>query len=197
MADSKQQPDTSGTICYTTANSEEDLQGILALQKANLTSALSIEEVQTQGFVTVAHTYTQLKNLNDREKHIIAKENNMVVAYLLAMTSLSKSDIPILVPMFDEFDKIAYSGKKVASSDYIVVGQVCVDKKFRRQGIVDKCYNTYKEYYKTKYSFAITEIAAANTRSLNAHSRIGFEEIHRYIDPNGLEWIIVLWNWNL
>ena len=180
---------------YTTATTINDLNGILALQKANLAQGLTLEEIQSQGFVTVNHSYDQLKKLNDCEKHIIAKDNDKIIGYLLAMTQQSKFDIPILVPMFDVFESILYEDKKVTNYNYIVVGQVCIDKEYRGQGILDACYYKYKKYYSAKYDFAITEIASTNLRSLNAHKRIGFKEIYSYLATDYTEWIVVLWDW--
>ncbi|MGC4021525.1 MAG: GNAT family N-acetyltransferase [Cyclobacteriaceae bacterium] len=182
-------------ITYGKANSKNDLEGILKLQKINLTKGLSAEEIQQQGFVTVDHSYEQLKNLNDHENHIIAKDGDEVVGYVLAMTVLSRQEIPILVPMFDVFDSVLYEGKKLSGYRYLVVGQVCVDKNYRGKGIFDQAYATYKDQYQGKYDFAITEIATTNQRSLNAHKRIGFEEVHMYKDPNETDWIVVVWDW--
>jgi len=158
---------------YTTATTINDLEAILALQKANLAQCLTLEEIQGQGFVSVNHSFDQLKKLNDYENHIIAKDNDKIIGYLLAMTQQSKFDIPIL----------------------FVVGQVCIDKEYRGQGIFDNCYFAYKKYYSDKYDFAITEIASTNLRSLNAHKRIGFKEIHSYFVTEETEWIVVLWDW--
>lgn len=182
-------------INYTTSAGTIDLEGIVALQKANLAQHLTKEEIKTQGFVTVHHSFEQLKRLNDHEKHIVAKDNENVVGYVLAMTQQSKFDLPILLPMFNEFEIILYKNKIIAEYNYIVVGQVCIQKEFRGQGIVDNCYAAYKKYYADKYDFVITEIAAANQRSLNAHKRIGFTEIHSYTAPDKEDWIIVLWDW--
>ena len=77
----------------------------------------------------------------------------------------------------------------------MVVGQVCVDKQYRGQGIFDQVYVTYKNYYLNKYDFAITEIANTNIRSLNAQKRIGFKEIHSYLAPDNTEWVVVVWDW--
>jgi ribosomal protein S18 acetylase RimI-like enzyme len=182
-------------IIYKTADTQNELEGILSLQKINLTERLTTDEVQSQGFVTVNHTYEQLKKLNDYEKHIIAKDGDKVIGYTLAMTQNSKSDIPILIPMFNLFNEVVYAGKKITDYTYIVVGQVCVAKEYRGQGIVDNCYAAYKKHYRTKYDFAITEIASTNVRSLNAHYRIGFKEIETYEDPDSTKWVIVLWDW--
>ena len=180
---------------YTTATAIKDLEEILTLQKANLTAGLSAQEIQSQGFVTVNHSYELLKSLNDREKHVIARDEDKVVGYLLAMTQQSKSDVPVLVPMFTEFGIIVYKNKKVDAYNYIVVGQVCIDRNYRGQGILDNLYAAYKNYYSSKYDFAITEIASNNLRSLNAHKRIGFTEIHNYCDPENTKWIVIVWNW--
>lgn len=182
-------------ITYTTSRSERDLQGILELQQRNLAVNLSREEVLSQGFVTVTHSLADLKRMNDLEPHLIAKDGAQVIAYLLAMTVQSKTDFPVLIPMFEVFDRIPFRGKTISSCHYLVVGQVCVDKNYRGQGILDQCYEAYRDHFKNKYEFAITEIATKNQRSIHAHKRIGFSEVHRYTAPNGEEWSIVVWEW--
>ena len=182
-------------IDYTIATSDNDLKGILSLQVKNHIKSLSDTEAEFQGFVTVEHSYDLLKKLNDTERHIIAKENDKVVGYVLSMTKKARLDIPILYPMFQIFDQAVYNEKTISDSNYIIVGQVCVDKDFRGQGIFDNCYNTYKKFHEDKYDFAITEIAEANLRSLNAHKRVGFLELTSYKDANNTKWIVVIWAW--
>ncbi len=180
---------------YTTSTTEEDLLGILSLQKSNLAINLTKDEISSQGFVTVKHSYASLMKLNEIENHIVAKDGDKVVAYVLAMTKKSQFDIPVLEPMFDEFNNVVFEGRPISTYNYIVIGQVCVDKNYRGKGIFDKCYSTYKDHFSRKYDFAITDIASTNLRSLQAHKRIGFKEIHKYTSPDKTEWIIVLWNW--
>ena len=182
-------------IVYTTSQNDNDLAGILDLQRNNLASNLPREEIQSQGFVTVLHRLEDLREMNAIEQHIIAKDNDTVVAYLLAMTEKSKFDIPILIPMFEAFETIQYKNKTLSEFNYIVVGQVCVDKKYRGQGVLDKCYELYINTFRRRYDFAVTEIATSNQRSLSAHKRIGFNTIHEYIAPNGETWAIVLLEW--
>ena len=182
-------------MLFTTAQSDTDLYQILDLQKRNLPLSLSPEEVSREGFVTVSHRFEDLKKMNSYEPHVIAKEKDAVVAYLLAMTEKSKRDIPILIPMFDVFENIIYRGKKISEFKYLVVGQVCVAKEFRGRGVLDLCYEEYQKRFSPKYDFAITEISKKNPRSLRAHRRAGFEIVHEYADSNGIDWDIVLWDW--
>jgi hypothetical protein len=182
-------------ITYTTAKTDNELQQILALQKQNLAAGLSKEQIDSQGFVTVSHSFEDLKKMNDIEAHVIAKDNDRVIAYLLAMTAHSRYDIPVLMPMFEMFEQVEYENRKIADQRYIVVGQVCVAEDYRGQGIFDACYAAYRNCFKEKYDFAITEIALRNQRSINAHKRVGFESIHEYAAPDGEKWSIVVWDW--
>jgi GNAT superfamily N-acetyltransferase len=181
-------------ITYTTSKTKAELEQILALQQQNLAVGLTAEQIAAQGFVTVSHTYEDLYKMNELEAHVIAKDNDRVIAYVLAMTVRSRFDIPILLPMFKLFEEVTYGHKKIASYNYIVVGQVCVAADYRGQGVFDACYAAYRSYFKDKYDFAITEIATRNQRSMNAHRRVGFKTIHSYVAPDGEEWNIVLWN---
>jgi len=182
-------------VVISTSSTEKDLQGILELQRRNLSSALSAQEKQDQGFVTVAHSFDDLKKMQIYEPNIIAKDNDVVVAYVLAMTESSKTDIAILEPMFNGFNHIEYKGKPISDHKYMVVGQVCVDKRYRGEGLFDKCYHAFKDRFKLRFDFAITEVATVNLRSMKAHRRIGFNEIFRAKDETGLEWSVVIWDW--
>lgn len=183
-------------IYFGPTQSNSDLNGILELQYQNLSANLEKDEIQSQGFVTVHHSFAQLQKLDDYERHIIARDGDKVVGYVLAMTEKSKADIPVLVPMFEVFNQVDYRDRKVSDYNYLVIGQVCIDKAYRGQGLFANCYEAYKKHYGKKYDFAITEIDVANKRSLRAHEKIGFKEIHTYTSSEGVEWAIVLWEWD-
>lgn len=171
-----------------------DLQGILDLQWENHMSQLSLEEKKESGFVTVRHTLDQLETLHLLAPHVIADYLGQTAGYALAMTKASRNLIPVLFPMFELFETISFREKKISDYDYMSVGQVCVGKEFRGQGLFDTMYKAYRNAYSETYDFAITEIALSNTRSLAAHKRVGFEIIHEYEDHTQ-PWAIVLWNW--
>ncbi|GAA4208562.1 hypothetical protein GCM10022289_32620 [Pedobacter jeongneungensis] len=184
-------------ITITTSSTTKELKGILELQKQNLKQDLTPQQIKEQGFVTVSHSLDDLEKMHLHEPNIIAKDGDVVAAYVLGMTVQSKNDIPRLVEMYESFDHIIYREKPVSDYSYIVVGQVCVGKDYRGKGLFDQCYDAYKDYFKGKYDFAITEIASINLRSMHAHKRIGFEVIHTYTDNTDVEWNVVVWNWKL
>jgi ribosomal protein S18 acetylase RimI-like enzyme len=179
-------------LSYQIAQTIEDFQGILNLQRENHLSSLDSLE---HGFVTVLHKIEDIQKMNGFAPHIIAKDGQKVAAYVLAMTVDSKDDVPVLIPMFEQFDQLDFKGKKVSGYHYLVVGQVCVGKDYRGLGVFDQLYQKYKEVHSKDFDFVITEIATNNVRSLKAHQRVGFQEIQRFTDPIPMEWSIVIWDW--
>ena len=125
------------SVIFQTASTEADLLGILELQSENHLEQISSFE---EGFVTVKHDLQLLKKMNDLAPHVIAKDGEKVVAYVLAMTPALKEDIPVLIPMFEQFNVLTYQEKSLSMWNYLVVGQVCVSKNYRGQGIFDKIY---------------------------------------------------------
>jgi ribosomal protein S18 acetylase RimI-like enzyme len=181
-------------IQFKPAESREELEGILALQRSNLPKNISAAEKAEQGFVTVNHSFEQLAEMNAIAPHLIAKDGKQVVGYILAMTKASKALVPVLVPMFNQFDRVDFGGKPVADFNYLVIGQICVDKNHRGQGIFDRMYAAYGELFSERFDFAITEIAVSNIRSIKAHQRVGFEVIHEFSDETE-DWAIVTLDW--
>lgn len=180
----------------TTVQSEADVRGILALQQRNLKKNLTPEQIETQGFVTVEHSYPVLKAMNDAQPSIIAKDGDTVVGYCLSMLPQFRKDIPILESLFTSIEQSEYDGKPLDSYNYIVVGQVCVGEGYRGIGVFDKMYAHYKEVLSPKFDMCITDISSKNPRSLRTHERVGFQSAKEFFDENLNEtWIVVVWDW--
>lgn len=176
-------------IIYRRAVSDEELCQILELQRKNIPISISETEKQNEGFVTVHHDFETLKMMNDVCAHTIAMHNNKVVGYALSMAKEFKDTIAILKPMFQE---IGISIKPMVS--YIVMGQICIDKPYRKQGMFRGLYNFMKSNLKTSFELVITEVDVKNTRSLNAHYALGFKLLKKYAF-NNQEWILLSWSW--
>ncbi|MCK8492560.1 GNAT family N-acetyltransferase [Spirosoma sp. RP8] len=183
-------------ISITTVQSEADVQGILALQQANLRKNVPVEVQANQGFVTVEHDPTVLTRMNQAAPSIIAKAGDTVVGYCLTMLPEFGADIPELIPLFSLIDALDYNGKPVREYAYYVMGQVCVAEGYRGQQLFDRMYQHHRDVYSNRYQLLITDISANNSRSLRAHARVGFEPLHEFHDPAiGETWVVVLWDW--
>ena len=177
-------------IRYKTAKTNEELYQILELQCANIPSVISKEESVKEGFVTVHHDFEILKAMNDKCPHIIAKNNGNVIGYTLCMLKEFKEDIEVLKPMFQQIDNCIKNGET-----YFTMGQVCVDKSFRKQGVFRGLYTFMKQEMSSKFNMIITEVDQKNSRSLNAHYAIGFKLLHTY-NSNGQDWVLLSWDWS-
>ena len=171
-----------------------DLIDILALQKKNTQTAILPEEIETQGFVTVEHSLMQLEKMQALIPQIIAVENQTLAGYALSMTRELKATIPVLIPLFERLDTLHYNGCPVNELSYYVMGQICVDKNYRGQGVFRQLYTAHKQLLSKQYDYCITEVSTRNLRSMQAHFSIGFELLHCFTDPQD-EWNIVLWDW--
>jgi GNAT superfamily N-acetyltransferase len=181
---------------FTTAQTDDDIYQILALQALNLTKNISFETAESQGFVTVIHDFPLLSRMNNAIPQIIAKDNDKVVGYALVMPESFRNDIPALTAMFTMLDTLDYHDKQIKDFKYYAMGQICVAESHRGKGVFDGLYAKHKELLSEKFELCITEIAKRNTRSLAAHKRVGFEIIHEYFDEAHPElWEVVLWNW--
>ena len=178
-------------VQYKLTSSKEELAQIIDLQQKNLPQNISKKEQQIQGFVTVQHTLEVLEKMHNSHPHIIATSNNKVVGYALCMLQEFKNDVPVLIPMFKQINNV------ISSLDYhinyMVMGQICIDKNFRRKGIFKGLYNFMTQNISKKYNAIITEVDANNTRSLNAHKAIGFDILTTY-NSNNQNWELIILN---
>jgi GNAT superfamily N-acetyltransferase len=171
-----------------------ELEQILALERANLAQALTSEEARTQGFVTVEHTLPSLEEMHALAPSLVVKAGDALAGYALTMTLEAERCAPILAPMFALLRSLELRGTRLSARRFYVMGQVCVAREYRGQGVFEALYAGHRRVYSTRFDVLVTEIATRNTRSLRAHERAGFEPIHRYRDAVD-EWLIVAWDW--
>lgn len=183
------------TLTYTTATSDDDLHQILSLQRQNLYKNTPDQYQKEQGFTTVEHSFEVLKQMNEAMPQIIVKDNGTVVGYALVMPQSFSGLIPELTPMFAEVKKLTWKERRIDSYRFYVMGQICIAESHRGQGLFDGLYAKHKEWLSSDFDLCVTEVATRNTRSMRAHERVGFCQIHTYQDHTD-EWYVVVWDWN-
>jgi len=183
-------------IRVTTTSGNDDLEKILGLQEKNLSRNLTTDEIKSQGFVTINHSLQMLQQMHTMAPSIIVKDDDRIVAYALTMLREFSTLVPALEPMFEKFESLRWKEKPLNFYSYYVMGQICVDKAYRGQGLFDALYQKHKEVYSFRFDLLVTEIATRNLRSINAHQRVGFETVNTFRDETD-EWNVVLWDWKL
>jgi predicted GNAT family N-acyltransferase len=182
-------------ISITSVQSEADIEGILALQQANLRKNIPIDRQLDQGFLTVEHDPDVLIRMNQMAPSVIAKDGNKVVGHCLTMVPEFRKDVPELLAFFNLLETLDYRGKPINQYDYYVMGQVCVADGYRGQQLFDRMYDHQRDLYNSQYQLLITDISANNRRSLRAHARVGFQKLHEFYDAAiGETWVVVVWD---
>ncbi len=174
---------------------ENQIIELLALQQTNLKKNISKEEMADQGFVTVEHNFEKLNAMNKEIPQIIALKDNKVVGYALSMTVSLKTKIPELIPMFELLENLNIESQALRNSKYYVMGQICIEKSVRGQGVFQKLYQAHSQQFGPDFDYLITEVSVNNKRSMRAHEKVGFKTIHEYFDPeNNDTWAVVAWD---
>jgi GNAT superfamily N-acetyltransferase len=167
--------------------SRDELAQILELQRANLAARVSREDAAQQGFLTVAHDLTLLERMHEVAPSVIAVEGDALAGYALVMPVECRDLIPMLVPMFERLEALGVAR-------YYIMGQICVARPYRGQGVFDALYRAHRDHLDARYDRCVTEVATRNTRSLRAHARIGFRTLETYRDATD-EWSLITWDW--
>jgi len=182
-------PSTPIRTCLVTHR--EELEQLLQLQAANLRDHVSPEQAAREGFVTVAHTLDVLERMHALAPSVIAKDGERLAGYALVMPVETRTFVPILEPMFQLLEKLSWRGRPLRDSPYYVMGQVCVAEEYRGQGVFDALYREHRASYGARFDCTVTEVATRNTRSMRAHTRVGFERIETYRDATD-EWAVIV-----
>lgn len=99
-----------------------------------------------------------------------------------------RDEISILSAMFETATEI------LGNKKYLAMGQICIAKEYRKQGIFKGMYNFYKEELSDEFDCLLTEVATSNKRSLESHKSIGFKTLKTQV-TNGILWELVNWDW--
>lgn len=172
-------------IRYKQASTDFELHQILTLQQQNLPKNLSKNEMKTDGFLTVEHEFHLLKQMNGTCPHTIAIENEKVVGYALSMHPKFGDEIEILKPMFAKIKEV------LKGNSFLVMGQVCIAKDHRGKGLFRGLYQNMQQFTKPNFEAIVTEVDLKNSRSMQAHQAIGFQQLTRY-QADGKVWSLIV-----
>ncbi len=171
---------------------QAELEGVLALQQANLRKNITQEEAESQGFLMAEYDLPFLALLHQTSPGIIAKDGEKVVGYSLVALPETARHHDLLADLVENIERCQFESKPI--ENYAIVAQLCVSKEYRGQDLVQKLYGGFRDHYANQYTYCVTDVAQANHRSLKAHQKRGFQVIDT-LDYGGIGWNIVLWDW--
>jgi RimJ/RimL family protein N-acetyltransferase len=175
-------------------STDHELEQVVALSRANLSTSLSPETKAKEGFVTWLYTFEALKAIHTVIPSVIVKDGDTLAAYAL---SLSPACVDVYPPMGSTHrlvSSLIYEGRPLKDQKVYYCGQICVAEAWRGHGLVGMLYQFHRQQFSPRFDLLVTEISTANPRSLKAHQKAGFQVIASHRDEMD-EWDIVLWDW--
>ncbi len=170
-----------------------DLEQIIELQRANHVSAIQAALWATDGFVTLEYDMEKLTVMKGKYKHVVARAKNKVVGYALVLLKEQQKYFPLLADMFTTIEAASFHGESLKQKTWFVMGQICVDKDYREQGLFRKLYQKLKEQMQQDFDLIVTEVSTKNIRSVNAHREIGFTKVEE-AGGGSEEWDVIAWS---
>lgn len=148
-----------------------DIPAILALHAKYQVDTICDQD-KKDGFVTTAFTPQQLTDLINQEQGLfIAKEGDLVVAYVMAASWQFWSRWPMFAHMIKDLPNLTYLGQTLSVDNSYQYGPVCIDKSYRGSGMLEAVFDFSRIEMAKRYPILVTFINKINPRSFAAHTK--------------------------
>src|SRR4051812_44066829 len=131
----------------TLVTSRQELLQIIQLNTENLKQNFNKEQQQKEGFVTWLYSLDLLEQMHRLAPSVIVKDGNEVAGYALTTLKEASEFHRDLKTMFRNLEKVCYRNKPLTEYHFYCMGQICVARKYRGQGIVQQLYQAHREQY--------------------------------------------------
>ena len=130
------------------------------------------EEDKKDGFVTTAFTKEELTDLIALEHGLfIAKEGDVVLAYVMAASWQFWSRWPMFQHMIKDLPNLEYLGQTLSVDNSYQYGPICIDKRVRGTDVLKEIFNFSLTHMHKRYPILVTFVNKINPRSYEAHQR--------------------------
>lgn len=175
---------------------EQDIDSVIELMQKNLKENLTAEQQRTQGFLSIDFPRSMLEEVvrNPNEGITIAKENGVLVGFLMPITMEHGKQFPIIDASIAQIKDATYDGRPINDYRCCILGQVCVENNHRGKGINETLYASMRERLADIYDLGISGIEIENTISMSAHlKKIGLTVVGEY-STEGENWKLVVYD---
>ncbi len=148
-----------------------DIDGILALQRANLKNNLSESEQEQWGFLSVPSQESDFERYRREAVLVVAIQGGRVVGFENTMTIPHALQTPLFVTEVDAYKRIPYNGTTIFRLNPCIIGQLAVDREFRGHGVAVDLHNAVIERSRGRFGVLVSVVESTNARSLAFHER--------------------------
>ena len=155
----------------TRIGNNNDIDGVLSLQKRYLYNNLS-EEERKSGFVTTPFTIDQIQEIIKQNGLIVAEnETSTIIAYAFAGCWKYFEQWEIFRLMMSRFPLLALNGESITTDNSFQYGPVCIDEKYRGRGVLNLIFEEMRVEFLKRYPISVTFINKVNKISEKVHTK--------------------------
>jgi hypothetical protein len=155
------------TIQYRRA-AGTDYPGIVDLNSANFITHLN-EEERKEGFLSAQFTEPQIAAMAEDLGIMVALADGGVRGFLCAFRNDFDHGSPVVAKMIESYDCMRFEGRALTSYSSYVYGPVCIERPFRRKGLLRGLYEAQRRDLAGQFEIGVALIARNNPHSLAAH----------------------------
>jgi predicted GNAT superfamily acetyltransferase len=158
---------------------------ILRLNEANFKANLTREE-RADGFLSAVFSARQIAAMAEELGIVIALVDGRVAAFLCAFRNDFDHGSPVVAEMIRSYERMQFEGKPLSVYCSYVYGPVCIDRRFRRRGLLRGLYQAQRRDLAGRFDIGVALVARANPHSLDAHVfGLGMTEVGEFdVDGN-------------
>jgi len=145
-----------------------DYADIVRLNTENFIANLSAEE-RGDGFLSAVFTIEQVAAMASDLGIMIALDGGAVVGFVCAFRNDFDHGSPVVAKMIESYDRARFEGKLLTEYQTYAYGPVCIDRRYRRQGLLRGLYEAQRNDLAGQFEVGVALIARDNPHSMEAH----------------------------
>ena len=162
----------------------QDYPAIVQLNSANFIANLS-EDERTDGFLSAVFTLDQTAAMADDLGTTVAIVDGVLAGFLCAFRNDFDHGSPVVAKMIESYDRMRFEGKLLSQFNTYAYGPVCIDRAYRRKGLLRGLYEAQKNELAGRFEVGVALIARSNQHSMLAHVvGLGMTEVGEF-EVNG------------
>jgi hypothetical protein len=145
-----------------------DYPEIVRLNEANFIANLTVEE-REDGFLSAIFTEQQVAAMARDLGVTVAVVDTRIVGFLCAIRNEFDHGSEVVAKMIASYGHMEFEGVSLSSYRSYVYGPVCIDRAFRRRGLLRGLYEAHKQDLAGKFEIGVALVSRDNRHSLDAH----------------------------
>jgi predicted GNAT superfamily acetyltransferase len=162
----------------------QDYPAILRLNSANFIANLA-EADRQDGFLSAMFTPEQTAAMAEDLGTTVAIVDGALAGFLCAFRNDFDHGSSVVTKMIESYDRMRFEGKLLSTYNTYAYGPVCIDRAYRRQGILHGLFEAQKKELAGQFEVGVALIARSNPHSMQAHvAGLGMTEVGEF-EVNG------------